>query len=358
MSLRSLAMLAGTACSACRVRFGGSGRGERDGVDRNAGLKGAMGIRSKTSHAGKPARARADDVLDVHRRMIGGSAAAGRMIEARRGRRVHVLEAGEGSPVVFLHGSGTSALSAVSLLEHLEGVRMIAVDRPGYGLSDPVDVPRERFREAAVEFLDETVDELGLESFALAGGSMGGTWALWYALARPERVRRLALLGSAPLLPGTRAPAPLRVMAAPVVEDLLPRLVKPSAKMVVRVMSSMGEGETIVRHPDLIDAIAAAGRDPISSATDRAELRAILTPLGFRHSVRVQPSELQHLTVRTLLVWGDHDPVGTVDVAQAVASLIPDAQLDVVAAGHAVWLGDPKRISGLLCAFVRSDGER
>jgi pimeloyl-ACP methyl ester carboxylesterase len=67
------------------------------------------------------------------------------MIEARRGRRVHVIEAGEGSPVVFLHGSGTSSLSALSLLEHLEGVRMIAVDRPGYGLSDPVDVPR-KFR--------------------------------------------------------------------------------------------------------------------------------------------------------------------------------------------------------------------
>ncbi len=72
----------------------------------------------------------------------------------------------------------------------------------------------------------------------------------------------------------------------------------------------------------------------------------------------MQPSELRHLSVPTLLIWGDHDPVGTVDVAQAVASLIPDAQLDVVAAGHAVWLGDPKRISGLLCAFVRSGGDR
>lgn len=317
-----------------------------------------MRSRWKTSRAGKPARARPDEVLDVHRRMIGASAAHGRMIEARGGRRVHVIEAGEGAPVVFLHGSGTSSLSALSLLEYLEDVRIIAVDRPGYGLSDPVGVPRERFREAAVEFLDETVDELRLESFALAGGSMGGTWALWYALARPERVRRLALLGSAPLLPGTRAPAPLRVMAAPVVGDLFPRLVKPNAKMVVRMMSSLGEGETIIRHPDLIDAMVAAGRDPIASATDLAELRAILTLLGFRRSLRVQPSELQHLTVPTLLIWGDHDPAGTVDVAQAVASLIPDAQLDVVAAGHAVWLGHPKRISGLLCAFVRSGGDR
>jgi pimeloyl-ACP methyl ester carboxylesterase len=224
-------------------------------------------------------------------------------------------------------------------------------------LSDPVDVPRERFRDAAVEFLDETADALGLESFALAGGSMGGTWALWYALARPERVRRLALLGSAPLLPGTRAPAPLRVMAVPVVGDLFRHLVTPNAKMVVRMMASMGEGETIVRHPDLIDAMVAAGRDPIASAAGLAELRAILTPLGFRRSLRVQSSELQHLTVPTLLIWGDHDPVGTVEAGHAFASLIPDAQLDVVAAGHAVWLGDPKRISRLLCAFVRSGGD-
>ena len=259
--------------------------------------------------------------------------------------------------MVFLHGSSTSSLSALSLLEHLEGVRMIAVDRPGYGLSDPVNVPREHFREAAVEFLDETVDELGLTSFALAGGSMGGTWALWYALARPERVRRLALLGSAPLLPGTRAPVPLRVLATPVVGNLLPRLVKPSAKLVVRMMSSMGEGETIVRHPDLIDAIAAAGRDPIASVTDRAELRAILTPLGFRGSARVQPSELQHLTVPTLLVWGDHDPVGAVEVAQAIASLVPDVQLEVVPAGHVPWLGNPDRVSELVSAFVRSGSE-
>ena len=185
---------------------------------------------------------------------------------------------------MFLHGSSTSSLSLLPVLERLEGVRAIAVDRPGFGRSEPARVPRERFRDAAVEFLDEVLDELGLQTSAFAGNSMGGTWALWYALARPERVRRLVLLGSAPLLPGTRPPIPLRVTAAPLVGDLLPHVVKPNRKLLLRLMASMGEKDTIVRYPELIESIVAAARDPIASATNLAELRAIISPLGFRPS--------------------------------------------------------------------------
>jgi pimeloyl-ACP methyl ester carboxylesterase len=273
-------------------------------------------------------------------------------------RHVHVIEAGEGVPVVFLHGSNTSSLSLMPLFEHLEGVRAIAVDRPGFGLSEPVRVPRERFRDAAIEFLDELLDELELERPALAGNSMGGTWALWYALARPERVRRLVLLGSAPLLPGTRVPLPLRVMASPVLGDLLARVVKPNARMVVQLMSSMGEKDTIVRYPDLIDSLVAAARDPIASAVNLAELRAAISAFGFRRSLRVHPDELRRLTMPTLLIWGDHDPVGTVEAAQTAAGLIPEAQLEVLPAGHVPYLGHPERVSELLCRFVCSASRR
>ena len=255
--------------------------------------------------------------------MLCTSAARSRFLEIRSGRRVHVLEAGEGPPIVHLHGSNTSSLSHLPLLERAEGVRSIAVDRPGFGLSDSAQVQRERFRDAAIEFVDEVLDELGLDTSVLAGGSMGATWALWYSLARPERVRGLALLGSAPLLPGTRAPLPLRVMATPVIGDGLTRVMKPNPRMVVRLLSSVGEKDTIVDYPDLIESIVAAGRDPIASAANLAELRAIISPRGFRPSARVSPDDLRRLTVPTLLVWGDHDPVGGVEVAQATASADP-----------------------------------
>jgi pimeloyl-ACP methyl ester carboxylesterase len=293
------------------------------------------------------------DVLAAHEQMLGDSRARSRQLDVRSGRRVHILEAGEGPPVLLLHGSNTSALSLLPLLERLENVRAIAVDRPGFGLSEQVQVPRNRFRDGAVEFVDEVADALDLETFALAGNSMGGTWGLWYALARPDRVRGLALLGSAPLLPGTRVPAPLRAAASPVLGDVLARVPKPTPRMVVRLLSSMGEGDTIVRYPDLIDAVAAAGRDPLAAATNLAELRACITPFGFRRSARLRPAELRRLTVPTLLIWGDHDPVGHVEAARTIAELLPEARLEILPGGHVPYFGDPQRAAALLSEFVR-----
>ena len=276
----------------------------------------------------------------------------GRHVELASGRRVNVLETGDGVPALFLHGSGTDSRSLLPLLPHLDGVRAIAVDRPGFGTSDRVHVPRERFRAAAVAFVDEILDALGLERPALAGNSMGGTWALWYALARPERVRRLVLVGSAPLLPGTHAPAPLRLMATPVVGALLAR-VKPNAAMIVRMMASMGEKDTIVRHPELLATLVATGRDPDATAVNRAELRAVLGPLGFRRSALVRAEELRRVRAPTLLIWGDRDPVATVEAARATAELLPQAQLEVLPAGHVPYLGNPERTAELLSSFVR-----
>ncbi len=315
-----------------------------------------MTIPRKTGRPGAPVPAHSDEVVEVHERLLRSYSLRSQYVDVGSGR-LHVVESGAGPPVILLHGTNTSALSFLPLLEHLDGLRVIAVDRPGFGLSAPSNVPRERFRGAAVEFLEELVDELALESFALAGNSMGGTWALWYALHRPERVRRLVLIGSAPLLPGTCAPAPLRLVTVPVVGDLLTRLLKPNAKMVVRLLSSVGEKDTIVRHPDVIEAVVAAGRDPVAARGNLAELRAAISPFGFRHSAMIRNDELRHLSVPTLLIWGDHDPVGGVEVAQAAAGLIPDAQLELLPAGHVPYLGHPDRTSELVSGFIRSGAD-
>jgi len=267
---------------------------------------------------------------------------------------VHVVEAGDGPPAVFLHGTNTSSLSWVPILGRLHGLRMIAVDRPGRGLSDPATpTARAGTRKAAVRFVDEVLADLGVERPVLVGQSGGGIWALWYALAHPERVSGLVLLGSTPLLPGTRPPLPLRIAATPLLGDVLSRLVKPTPKTLVRLMSSVGEGETILRYPDLLDALVAGGNDPVAAAADLAELRALIHPFGFRRALRFRADELGTVSTSTLVIWGDHDSVGSVAVARAATGLMPDAHLEVLPAGHVPQLGCPERTADLVCTFVR-----
>jgi pimeloyl-ACP methyl ester carboxylesterase len=269
-----------------------------------------------------------------------------------------VIEAGDGPPVVHLHGNNTSSLSHLMLLEHLTGVRSYLVDRPGFGLSDPEPFPRRIFRQRVVRFVDEVLDALGLESAVVAGASGGGTWAIWFALDRPERVRGLVLLGSVPLLPGARIPIGIRLLATPVLGDLLGRTMRPGRRMLQRLMSSVGEGDTILRHPDLFDSLIEAARDPIAAAANVAEFRALISPLGTRPATRIRRDDLRRVTVPTLMIWGDHDPVVSVADAEAAAKLIPGARLEVLPAGHVPQLGNPNRVAELLKKFATSAPDR
>ena len=115
-----------------------------------------------------------------------------------------VIEAGDGPPVLLVHGGGGFAAHWLPLMAHLTGRRLIAVDRPGCGLTDGFGYHRTPdLREHAIEFLTGVADALRLGPVDIVATSMGGLWSLWFALGRPERVRSLALLGCHFLVPGT-----------------------------------------------------------------------------------------------------------------------------------------------------------
>jgi pimeloyl-ACP methyl ester carboxylesterase len=161
------------------------------------------------------------------------------------------------------------------------------------------------------------------------------------------------MLGSVPTLPGGRVPLPLRLTVTPGIGDLLVRAVKPGRRMMLEMMASIGERETIVRHPELLESLVAGARDPVASRANLAELRALITPYGFRSSMRFSPQDLHRLAVPTLMIWGDRDPVLTPAGARAVAAEIPHARLEVLPAGHVPQLGNPDRVAALLKDFVR-----
>ncbi|MDN5895623.1 MAG: alpha/beta hydrolase [Nocardioides sp.] len=278
------------------------------------------------------------------------------------GAAVHVMATGTGPSVVFIHGSGSPGLFWLPVLQELESVRALAVDRPGFGLSDPV-APAATSKETAVGWIDRLLDALELPSAILVGHSMGGLWSLRFALARPERVTGLAMLG-APSLPGTQAPLPFRLMGTPGVGSLISRQSETS-KSVRKFAQMMGEGETLGAHPAMVDLLVAVGNDPVAGRALHEEVRALISPValatrsGFRRRARITEADLHGVEVPTLLVGGDHDPVGGADVARRVQSLIPHAELKVFDGGHAPWLGQPHQVASVLVDWVqRVDGDR
>jgi pimeloyl-ACP methyl ester carboxylesterase len=287
------------------------------------------------------------DIRRAYDRVLAGTTVRSGELEVG-GRQVHLLQGGSGAPIVLLPGAGGTAGLFAPLLNELGGVRIIAPDRPGQGLSDPVDLPRSRYRACAVD----------LDSTTLLGHSGGAMWALWYALDRPARVDRLVLIGP-PAIPGTRLTLPHRLAGTPGLGELVSRIGSPGPAAVLRFAHHAArERETLARHPELVELFAATFGDPVNDRVARAEVRvfaspfALLTRSGLRGRARVQPDELRRVAVPTLVVWGDREPLGPAPVAEAFAAAIPQARLAVLPGGHAPWLGQPARVAAAVAELM------
>jgi pimeloyl-ACP methyl ester carboxylesterase len=290
------------------------------------------------------------ELVSIHESLLKGSGVTSRYLEPIPGERVHLLEHGQGDPLVMLHGSGPTSLQFLPLIEELSICRVTAVDRPGFGLSDPHQWPTDR-RGAAVEWIDALLDALELRTASLLGSSSGGTWAIWYALARPSRVDQLILIGAPPTLSVNTPPPPLRMVAS-IDPANPPSMPPPSRESVVQNMSGMGEADTIIRYPEQIDAMVAAGRDPLSGRTSLDELRALISTDGWQPGVETSIDSLRNLQPPTLLIWGENDPLGGREGAQRTTDAIPQSRLELLDAGHGPWLGHTARVAELITQFV------
>jgi pimeloyl-ACP methyl ester carboxylesterase len=112
-----------------------------------------------------------------------------------RGLQLHYLERGVGTPLLLIHGLGSSGADWAFQVAALESrFRVVVPDLPGNGYSEP---PPGRYGIA--DFADALwalLDRLGIESADIVGYSMGGAVAIEMALQRPACVPRLALINS------------------------------------------------------------------------------------------------------------------------------------------------------------------
>jgi pimeloyl-ACP methyl ester carboxylesterase len=254
-------------------------------------------------------------------------------IQLRDGRWLGYAEYGDpgGRPVFSIHGNPGSRLTRhpdESIARSL-GARIIAVDRPGYGLSD--FKRRRRLLDWPADLV-ALADVLGLDRFAVMGGSGGGPYAAVCAYKIPQRLTRVALLSSvAPLdVPGiTRGMARNNrislALARHLPWPLLRRLHDLQACIVVRDPDRLIEQLSLVLpEPDLA-MLARPDVHAMTVASIREAFRQGGRGLAWDSVVLSRPwgFRLGDITAETYLWHGERDVLAPPAMGHYLANSIP-----------------------------------
>ncbi len=257
-----------------------------------------------------------------------------RSLETRRGVKTRVLEAGEGRPLLYLHGAG-GLLPEEPLLERLAaGHRVLAPEWPGYGESSGEDQLEDMldFSLHAWDLVEAL--ELG-EPPDVVGHSMGGMIAAEMACLAPRSVRRLGLL----------APAGLWLDAHPI-PDLFAML---PFQMAQALFHDPKRGEAFFTSGVDFSNLEALQDFLVGNARRLGMASKILFPIPNRGLAK----RLYRQTAPTLLVWGASDAFIPPVYAERWLELLPEAErVDVPEAGHMVPYEQPDAVASALHDFL------
>jgi pimeloyl-ACP methyl ester carboxylesterase len=198
----------------------------------------------------------------------------------------------------------------------------------------PLRVARSRSRSPNPDSTGGEIhfDALGLERAALVGASMGGWFALRFAIERAERVVALALVTAPAIaLPGSLVPVPMALTSTWLGRRLAAITPPPSARMTRRMLASIGGDGSAAGVPDvLFDALGAAMALGVQSSAT-LELYRWRTP---HPHLQVSEAELTACRPPVLLVWGEHDKVQPPEAGEWAARLLRQGRLEVLPGGH------------------------
>ena len=247
-----------------------------------------------------------------------------------------VRVAGDGPPVVFLHGAG--GLVWDPFLDVLtQSFTVYAPEHPGTSVGNPDAIsPIDNLWDLVLYYY-EVLDQLGLKSPPLIGHSFGGMMAAELAATNPERVSKLVLLSPIGLW---RDDAPVQNWMIITPASDLPKylLADPEGPLAQQMFGLPDDPETrVAMQLQMIWSMACTGKFvwPIPDKGLKKRIHRIAAP--------------------TLIIWGNQDRLVPPVYAEEFANRIGGSRVELVeAAGHLPHLEQLDKVSGLIVDFLKS----
>jgi 2-hydroxy-6-oxonona-2,4-dienedioate hydrolase len=264
---------------------------------------------------------------------------------------LHYHEAGDGPPLLLVHGSGPGVSGWANFSGNLplfaRHFRCLVLDLPGFGRSHPVDgSPVLHAPKAVLAFLDG----LGIDRLAMVGNSLGGGVVAGLAANHPGRVSRLVTLGGVGVPFFSPLPPEGIIRLVEFVED-------PTRERLVQWMRSMVFDPAVLTD-EFVESRWSAASDPEALTAIRAmysnEMLEVLRPLMLGNPETL--GMLGRIQAPTLLTWGRDDRVTPLDGAIAPLRLIPRCELHVFPdCGHWAMIERKAEFESVVLSFLLRD---
>lgn len=232
------------------------------------------------------------------------------------GVKIHYNELGTGEPLLAIHGGGPGATGWSNFNQNIPELskhfRLILIDLPQYGQSDPVVInePSPAYYARSVK---NFIDALGIEKLHVLGNSLGGMTGLKFAIEYPERLIKLMIMGAPPGGPSIFTPLP-----AEGIKRLMAAFENPTKETIHEMIKVFVYDSSFVTDTLLEQRLKAAQNGAILAARKQSNTPPLdLTP------------DLHRVKAKTLLLWGRDDRFVPIDFALTLLFRLPDAHLHI-----------------------------
>ena len=283
--------------------------------------------------------------------------ATGSQLAQTRCGPIEYATAGEGAPVLFVHGAGGGFDQGLAFGRDLAaaGFKLIAMSRFGY-LRTPL--PDDASSAAQADAHAALLDALEIPSAAILGGSAGAPSALQFALRHPGRTNALVLAVPAAWAPRPDGKSPLNVPAG--TEPLFATALQWDFLF---WSATRLAHDTVVRAivgtpPEVVRSASAEERQRVAQVIDDI-LPVSARRLGLLNDAKVTMSleryELEKIAAPTLVFSVEDDLYGTYECARYTAAHIPHARFIGYPTGGHLWVGHQREAFAEVAAFLKAN---
>lgn len=252
--------------------------------------------------------------------------------------KLHYEVFGRGKPVIFLHGwLGSWGLWQETMSELGKTNRAYALDFWGFGDSD--DKLTSYNVQDFVDLIRQFMDQLGIQKTPLVGHSMGGTVSLMAAINDPDRIQKVAVIGSP--IEGKSLSFPLRLAGKRIIAELLFRNFRLFRKSLKRVSPMICNNP---KFPEIID-----------HDLSRTNLESFLNSIRSLNQINLSV-DLEKIKIPVLGMYGKRDNIVSSAQYKPLQQGIPHSQIEIFAkSGHFIMLEEPQLFLQLIHEFINQE---